>query len=245
MLAMTPKTKTHTHQGEHCGECEIIKACHQGDKATIEKLLNEGISVETSNDQGLRLIHKACLPNQQEIVALLLERGADIEYIAPGGYSPLVLACQEGLVELVEFLLNNGAEVEGRNMFNIDWMPGGKSEEAQHVMRLFLSDARAQDRTPQPIYMACQQGNTEVVEVLVAHGANFEAPATLGYRPLHLSCYDGHTDLVRYLLSVGADVEAETDEAVKPLHIACEGNRKDIVALMLKYKEDKEEHSNK
>ena len=59
-----------------------------------------------------------------------------------------------------------------------------------------------------PLHMACCRGHLDVVQELVARGANVEATDEFGRTPLHLACGNGHLDVVQELVARGANREA-------------------------------------
>lgn len=90
--------------------------------------------------------------------------------------------------------------------------------------------------------IACANGHTECVRLLIEHGANVnkesnrlllahDADINLwDWAPLHHACAHGHAACVQLLLAHGAQVDALTEDSYgcdnqgkTPLHVACEG----------------------
>ena len=114
-----------------------------------------------------------------------------------------------------------------------------------------------------PLHMAAVAGSKEIVEFLIAKGANVNARSDLGVTPLHSATYkwskqvaevllvkgadanakskDGYTplhfaangDIAKTLLDGGADANARANDRSTPLHLAAAGGRKDVVELLL------------
>ena len=72
------------------------------------------------------------------------------------------------------------------------------------------------------LHMAAQEGNIEIVKLLVGAKANVEAKTRIGaYTPLHMAAGAGETLVVRALLDAGASASAVTSTSgVTPLHLA-------------------------
>ena len=73
-----------------------------------------------------------------------------------------------------------------------------------------------------PLHVSAQEGNLDIVKLLIGAHANVEAKTRLGdYTPLHLASGAAHEAVVRALLDAGADPAATTTSTgVTPLHLA-------------------------
>ena len=60
-----------------------------------------------------------------------------------------------------------------------------------------------------PLHYAADEGHTEVVELLIANGADVNAKNENGWTPLHLAAYWGGKEIVELLIAAGADVNAK------------------------------------
>jgi ankyrin repeat protein len=71
-----------------------------------------------------------------------------------------------------------------------------------------------------PLHYAADEGHTEVVELLIANGADVNAEDEEGWTPFHLAAYWGGKDIVELLIAAGADVNAKNNWIGTPLDIA-------------------------
>jgi cytohesin len=71
-----------------------------------------------------------------------------------------------------------------------------------------------------PLHYAADEGHTEVVELLIANGADVNAKDEEGWTPFHLAAYWGGKDIVELLIAAGADVNAKNNWIGTPLDIA-------------------------
>lgn len=74
-----------------------------------------------------------------------------------------------------------------------------------------------------PLHFAARFGRDDLAELLVAAGADVDAPNEHGERPLHAAAAHGRTNVVRFLLARGADVDAPGEGGRTPLHAAAYG----------------------
>ena len=61
-----------------------------------------------------------------------------------------------------------------------------------------------------PLMEAASAGHTDIVRLLIAHGADVNAQSSSGNTPLMYACAGGHEDVVRVLLEAGAHVEVSS-----------------------------------
>ncbi len=90
-----------------------------------------------------------------------------------------------------------------------------------------------------PLMLAAGLGRLDVVEALLAAGADVNAADERGYTPLFHGCYNwdedrGYPDVVEALLAAGADKEATIGFGVRPLMFAAGNGEAGIVEVLLK-----------
>jgi len=83
------------------------------------------------------------------------------------------------------------------------------------------SDPRMRYRGMPLLYLAAQRGDEDMVNLLLAHGADLELPGRYGYTPLLIATQAGHVEVVRLLLEKGANLRhQEVLWQQSALHIA-------------------------
>lgn len=91
-----------------------------------------------------------------------------------------------------------------------------------------------------PLHAAALKGNTTLVELLIARGADINATCTSTSRnyiykkgtALHIAVREGHTDVVKTLLKHGADVNARVNDEITPLLLARDSKNAHIIRLL-------------
>lgn len=81
-------------------------------------------------------------------------------------------------------------------------------------------------------------GRRDVVEHLIATGANVHARDDGGLIPLHNACSFGHAEVVQLLLSAGADPNARDNWSYTPLHEAAIKGKIDVCIVLLQHGAD-------
>ncbi|CAM9291972.1 unnamed protein product [Ectocarpus sp. 12 AP-2014] len=93
-----------------------------------------------------------------------------------------------------------------------------------------------------PLHSAAVQGQSEVIRVLVAAGADTDLKvcrdggnggATHDASPLLLAVVGGHLEAARVLLEGGAEVGAKNSKGLTPLHVSCLKPHPEMVTLLL------------
>lgn len=71
------------------------------------------------------------------------------------------------------------------------------------------------------LHHACDQGHSDVVELLLSRGANPDIANRNRATPLHTACIKGQGGCVELLLSAGASAGAQAGNGATPLHATC------------------------
>jgi len=85
-----------------------------------------------------------------------------------------------------------------------------------------------------PLYAAIDQDHLEVVELLVAKGADVKITDKYGYTPLHVAASHGQKEIVALLLFAGASVnDQKNQDGVTPLHMAALWGREETAGFLI------------
>lgn len=84
-----------------------------------------------------------------------------------------------------------------------------------------------------PLHMASERGRNDVVDVLVAFGAE-QPPDDFGSTPLHRASFAGSVEVVSMLLEGGAIEDARDTNGHTPLHVAAHCGYRQVVCELLR-----------
>jgi cytohesin len=84
-----------------------------------------------------------------------------------------------------------------------------------------------------PLHRAARYGDKELVELLIANGADVNAKDKWGYTPLLWAIFSRDKDMMKLLIAKGADVNYTPKDDYPPLHGAVANEDKDMVELLL------------
>uniref|UniRef100_F1KPG7 Ankyrin repeat and KH domain-containing protein mask n=1 Tax=Ascaris suum TaxID=6253 RepID=F1KPG7_ASCSU len=195
------------------GFTPLILAATGGHANVVELLLNAGANIEAQSERTKdTALSLACSGGRKEVVDLLIKRGANKEHRNVSDYTPLSLAASGGYVDIIVMLLNAGAEINSRTGSKLGISPLMLAAMNGHAAatKLLLergSDINAHIETNRntALTLACFQGRTEVVRLLLEYNANVEHRAKTGLTPLMEAANGGYVDVGELLLEAGAD----------------------------------------
>ncbi|KAH6984406.1 putative ankyrin repeat protein [Ilyonectria sp. MPI-CAGE-AT-0026] len=230
----------------------IVVAVRSGNPAMVELLIQKGASVhkpETERNGNGGLVSIAVNWNRHKVVGVLIDGKTDCE----GGDKskgapllsrpPLVIAASMGAMGCVEALLAHGADP------NVLW-DGGTAlycavvgNRIDLVRRLLENEPKA-DLNIQPVnedmlmIRAVCTGNTELVSLLIEHGAEVNFVDLRGHfskTPLARATSEGNMDMVRFLFDKGADIDFSGDDpgSDPPLFTAAYHGNLEIAQFLL------------
>lgn len=152
------------------------------------------------------------------------------------GVSGVLTAVYMGRGEIRDFLVASGAAMELAEAAAV-----GNLARVRELIEKDL--ARADSFSPDGfpvVALAAFLGHLEVVQYLVAQGADINAPATngSGYNALTGAVTSGHAAVVQWLLQHGANANYRYSGGYSPLLTAAANGRLDIAKLLLAHGAD-------
>ena len=82
------------------------------------------------------------------------------------------------------------------------------------------------------LHIACKNGHTDAVQLLLDGGAEVDRANKDGSTPLIIACFNGHVDAARLLLDKGADINRANNQGTTPLAIAKRQQHHAVLALL-------------
>ena len=84
-----------------------------------------------------------------------------------------------------------------------------------------------------PLICAAWKGHKEIIELLIANGADVNAKDDDGRTPLRLAAANGHKEIAELLITNGANVNASDEKGVTPLHYTAFPDRTEVAELLI------------
>jgi uncharacterized protein len=155
---------------------------------------------------ALDIFEAAAIGSTNHIIRILAHDPQLVNTYSDDGYQPLGLACFFGHLRTAQYLINAGARV---------------NSPSQNKVRVA------------PLHSATAASHTELVKLLLEHGADPNALQAGGFTPLHAAAQNGDVEIIHALLFYGADADVKSDEGKSPLDYA-RGNKKANAISLLK-----------
>lgn len=229
------------------GATALHWAAHWDDQEMVSRLLKAGAAVNATNELGVTPLSLACGNASPAVVEGLLAAGADPNIALPSGETALMTATRTGNVQVVKLLLSRGANVNAaersQGQTALMWAAAGQFPEVVRTLVEVGADVHARSQVRRrrvgtelggfnaaaareidkggytPLLFAVQQGNLEIVKLLLAAGADANDTAPEGTSALVVAAHSGHAAVGGYLLERGADPNA-ADAGYTALHAA-------------------------
>ena len=217
----------------------LVQAAPAGHIAIVELLLRNHATIDAKNKFKRTALSQAAVTGHVAIVKLLLEKGAMAENKDIYGQTPLWEASLRGHSEVVALLLQEGAIVDMKNTFGCPLLTQTVRNNRIAVVKLLLERGAfieirddASDETP--LCVAAKEGNLDMVNLLLEHGAVVNFKALSGYTPLMCAAEWGRTAVVKLLLEKGAAVDNDPTGCT-PLWLAKTKGHTDVVEVLVKH----------
>lgn len=195
-------------------------------------------------DKTITALHYAARETTKPaILDVLIAAGADVNARTKGdvgdGRTALMLAADRGRLDLVRTLLAAGTDLAAKDSNSMSALgiacSSGKTAAYAKVVGALLAAGAKPDA--EALAFASGDNSTEIVRLLLAAGADVNAPARFG-TPLHFAVNDNCEGTTRILLEAGANpnlrlpANHRTYPGQSPLDVARENKHKKLIALL-------------
>jgi len=152
-----------------------------GDVEKVRGWLEQGLDPEFKADRVGTGLMLAAWEGNIEMMALFVAHGANVNAMNASREQPLMHAAWNGHLDAVRWLLDHGALI---NRPGLEWSA---------------------------IHYAVFAGHQDVVNTLIARGADIDARSTNGSSPLMMAAREGHAEIAQLLVKLGANTAIKND----------------------------------
>jgi len=202
---------------------ELISAAAAGDTSKVVQILNSGVNVnatfprDDSELSGKTALIAAAARGHSDLVRALIKRGATVDLKHYSGETALMFAADSGDKSTIEALLGAGANVNATvvSPHAGELTPLTITINTNHPQRFeiakLLLAAKAEVNPKGRFFVSPLMhalGNLEMVQLLIAHGADVNQKNFRGATALMGAAVGRDPAVVKYLIEKGADVKA-------------------------------------
>ena len=226
------------------GSTPLLISSAVGDPEIIKLLLEHGAKINAANRNGWTPFMAAAESGRVEVAQLLLERGAEFNVTGKNGATPLISAARLGRVEMVKFLAAKGASFTAADEQGFTALheaaDRGHAEMVEFLLAQGLEvDVRSNNRST-PLSCAAnaafagEDQYVAVVKILLARGADVNAPCRSNMTPVHHAAAKGRALVLQTFLATKPDLTARDASGKTALDLAVAGGHKPCAALLRK-----------
>ncbi|KAJ7406681.1 ankyrin repeat domain 27 [Willisornis vidua] len=230
--------------GNEKGDTPLHIAARWGYQGIIEVLLQNGANPEIQNrmkETSLQCALNSKILSLMELNYVTFERGQSASEV-----EKLLRAVADGDLEMVRYLLEwveedledeDDTATTSKPEFCHPLCQCSKCGPAQKKFSKISANGLGVNVSNQdgftPLHMAALHGHSELVWLLLKHGASVGAKNAEHAAPLHLACQKGHLQVVKYLMDYNAKQNKKDIYGNTPLIYACMNGHYETTALLL------------
>lgn len=201
-------------KGEIEVEEQLIQAAKGKDAATIRRLIEEGVDINTQDSEGRTSTMIATYNNDAETAKILIDAGADVNIQDEIENNPFLYAGAEGYIEILKLTIKAGADPSITNRYGGTALIPASEHGYVDVIKELLTNTdidinHINDLGWTALIEAIILNNgdekqQQTVQLLINHGADVNIPDHNNVTPLQHARKKGFKEIENILLKAGA-----------------------------------------
>ncbi|XP_059176383.1 protein phosphatase 1 regulatory subunit 16A-like isoform X2 [Physella acuta] len=231
--SMKRNKRRKTDRVQFVANIALLESAARNDLEEVRRLLENKVSPDVTNEDGLTALHQCCIDDNEEMLKLLLEFGANVNACDSEMWTPLHAAATCGHVTLCKHLIERGAELLAVNADGN--MPYDICED-EITLDYIETEMAKRGITQEQIdttRLTTERQMLNDLKELVASGGDLEFKDAVGATMLHIAAANGFLDAVEFLLDHHVSVDARDNESWQPIHAAAYWGQLDILELLV------------
>ena len=218
-------------------ESGLLNAAWIGNNEAAQFLLDLGVNVDCTNEQGSTALMLAIKCKYEPVVQTLISGGANVNIQDSYGWTALMLASQDGHFQIAELLLNKQANVNIKETNG--WtalMLASQNGHFQATELLLNNEADvniSNNKGFTVLMLASQNGHFKVAELLLNKQGDVNHTTSNGWTALMLASKNGHFLVAELLLNKQANVNNTANNGATALMLASKNGHYQVAELLL------------
>ncbi|CAF3458151.1 unnamed protein product [Rotaria sp. Silwood1] len=217
---------------------QFLLDVENGDLDGVKRNIQNGIDLETRDEDQQTALILAARCNHFECVKVLIEAHADVNAEDVGQFTPLMWASYQGHTRVVEYLLSCGTNVNAQDEHGISSLSWASGRNHVDIVALLLAAGASPNlydkNNTSPLIWASRRGYTRIVDLLLKHDANINNIGMKNMTALLAATKGGHAETaLRLLENRTIDIKIQDKDGETPLSHACAQGLTDVVVELV------------
>lgn len=224
------------------GQTPLMWAAANGRVDNVRLLLAKGADVNAETKDGMTPLFFALKSGNRELPNVVLEAGADPDHVGPLGTNVTQLAIFQGDYEFARKMIERGTDVNAEDANGHTLLLAAASANRPELVKLLLEKGSDPNRwsgkskikwayepnfrnteyvqpSKPPLIVAAEKGAAEVIDLLVAAGADPNVEMPDGTTIIHAAITSDRVAAVAAALRARPEVDVQKDDGNTPLHM--------------------------
>ncbi|KAF4503620.1 ankyrin 1 [Fusarium agapanthi] len=214
----------------------FLFVCSSGSVPLVRKMIQQGMSVDGSDEEEDSPLQVACYYLNFEVVRLLLQRGANVRPRSSQPGDPITLALWVCAVPLQQQLEQRETRHQKHHTESVDYRT---MQTCTSIVRVLLERGAIADggtnELESPLQLASFIGSFEIAKLLIEHGASLDKITGGSKTPLFSALQGNNSDIISLILEKGVDVNYVHPIHGSALHLSCQYNDEPHVLQLLQH----------
>ncbi|KAG7424847.1 Ankyrin-3 [Fusarium oxysporum f. sp. raphani] len=215
----------------------FLFTCSSGSVPLVRRMIQQGMSVDGSNEEEDSPLQVACYYLNFEVVRLLLQRGANVQARSSQPGDPITLTLWACASPLQQQLEQRGTRHQ--KYLNSEVVDYRTTQRCTNIVRILLEyGATADNGTDElesPLQLASFIGSFEIAKLLIEHGASLDKTTGSFKTPLFSALQGNNSGIISLILEKGVDVNYVHPTHGTALHLVCQYNDESLVLQLLQH----------
>ncbi|EXL92236.1 ankyrin repeat-containing domain protein [Fusarium oxysporum II5] len=215
----------------------FLFTCSSGSVPLVRRIIQQGMSVDGSNEEEDSPLQVACYYLNFEVIRLLLQRGANVRARSSQPGDPITLTLWACASPLQQQLEQRGTRHQ--KYLNSEVVDYRTTQRCTNIVRILLEyGATADNGTDEPespLQLASFIGSFEIAKLLIEHGASLDKTTGSFKTPLFSALQGNNRGIISLILEKRVDVNYVHATHGTALHLVCQYSDESLVLQLLQH----------